>query len=68
MRWGMALALSAVLCSTSLAQSLEEKLAKKLKSPFIQNAAWELDYDAALQKAKEQKKLVFAYFSRSFAP
>ena len=68
MRWGTALALSAVLASTSLAQSLEEKLEKKLKSPFIQNAAWELDYDAALKTAKEQKKLVFAYFSRSFAP
>ena len=48
--------------------SLEEKLKKKLASAFLKNAAWELDYEAALRRAREQEKPIFAYFTRSYAP
>ena len=46
----------------------KEKLQEKLKAPFLKNAAWELDYDAALKKAKGGNKILFAYFTRSYAP
>jgi hypothetical protein len=47
---------------------LEEKLQKKLAKPFVKNAAWELDYDAARKRASESGKLILAYFTRSYAP
>ena len=50
------------------AQTLEEKLEKKLAKPFVANADWVQDYDQALAKAKESNRLIFAYFSRSYAP
>ncbi len=54
--------------AASSAQSLEEKLEAKLKEPFVANAPWVLDYQEALAKAKEGKKFVFAYFTRSYSP
>lgn len=57
-----------LLASFASAQSFEEKLAKKLESPFLKKAAWVLDYDAARAKAKAEKKPIFAYFTRSYAP
>jgi len=62
---GLALLLAATAGS---AQSLEEKLEAKLKEPFVANAPWVLDYQEALAKAKQEKKLVFAYFTRSYSP
>jgi hypothetical protein len=62
---GLALLLAA---AASSAQSLEEKLEAKLKEPFVANAPWVLDYGEALAKAKAEKKLVFAYFTRSYSP
>jgi hypothetical protein len=56
------------LASLAAAQTLEERLEKKLAEPFVKNAAWELDYDAARKRAGETGKLVFAYFTRSYAP
>ena len=50
------------------AQTLEEKLERKLAKPFVENVAWVQEYDAALAKAKESGRIVFAYFSRSYAP
>lgn len=62
------LTLLLVLAAASRAQSLEEKYAKKLASPFIKKAAWVLDFDEAKKKAKESGKVLFAYFTRSFQP
>ncbi len=49
-------------------QTLEQRLESKLKEPFVSNAPWVLDYAEALKKAKEENKLVFAYFTRSYSP
>jgi hypothetical protein len=48
--------------------TLEEKLQEKLKEPFASNAKWVLDYEEALKTAKDEKKIVFAYFTRSYSP
>ncbi len=64
----IALALLLVMAATASAQSNEEKLEAKLKEPFVANAPWVLDYADALKQAKEGKKLVFAYFTRSYSP
>ncbi len=65
MRTALAVALLAALAS---ARSLEERLQKKLESPFLKNAPWVLDYDQARAKAKAEGKVIFAYFTRSYAP
>lgn len=57
-----------LLAAAASAQSFEEKLAEKLKKPFASNAAWILDFEDAKKQAKEKGKLIFAYFSRSYAP
>jgi len=44
-------------------KNLEEKLAK----PFLKNATWIMDFDKAKEEAKKSKKLIFAYFTRSYA-
>ncbi len=41
----------------------EEKSAK----PWIRKGAWLTDFDEACAQAKKQGKLVFAYFTRSYA-
>jgi hypothetical protein len=56
-----------VLAASASAQSPEEKLAAKLKEPFVSNAPWILEYGEALQRAKTERKFVFAYFTCSFA-
>jgi hypothetical protein len=63
-----ALACLLAMAATSSAQSLEEKLDAKLKEPFVSNAPWVLDYEGAVQKAKAEKTVIFAYFTRSYAP
>ncbi|MHC4222477.1 MAG: hypothetical protein ACYSX0_02565 [Planctomycetota bacterium] len=62
--------LAALLCLAGLAaaQSMEARLEKKLAKGFIKNAAWEQDYDAALKRSTESGRLIFAYFTRSYAP
>ena len=65
---GLAVALLGALASTSSAQSFQDLYEKKIAKDVFKNAAWELDYDAALAKAKETKKLVFVYFTRSYTP
>ena len=47
---------------------LKAKLEKKLASDFMSNADWITNYDEARKKAKETKKLIFGYFTRSFRP
>jgi hypothetical protein len=41
----------------------EEKLAK----PVFQHAPWVTDYDAARATAEKEGKLIFEYFTRSYA-
>lgn len=46
----------------------KELYAQKLKKEFIANGGWLTDYDQARKLAKEQGKLLFTYFSRSYSP
>lgn len=68
MQTKLAIAFLAALSTSAFAETNEEKLAKKLKAPFLKSVAWELDYDAALKTAKGGNKIIYAYFTRSYAP
>ena len=50
------------------AQDMESRLEEKLAKDFVKNADWVMDFGAAKAKAKESGKLIFAYFTRSYAP
>ncbi len=68
----MAVALSLfALPSVLLAQKSQEDLAKmrdeKIGHEVFQKANWIFDYDKARDEAKKSDKLIFAYFTRSYA-
>ncbi|HEY3226674.1 MAG TPA: hypothetical protein VGK61_06760 [Planctomycetota bacterium] len=48
-------------------ETMKENLAHKLEKPFFKNATWITDYDEAKAAAKKSGKLIFAYFTRSYA-
>ena len=59
------------LSGAAYAQSdgeLAEKLAEKMKKPFVSRIAWETDWGKARERADKEGKLVFGYFTRSFKP
>ncbi len=62
----------AVLCVTPAPAQTQEDFAKrrdaKLQSAFLRNADWTTDYDVARRKSAKSGKLIFAYFTRSYAP
>ena len=60
--------LLALIAAPTFAQTPEEKLEEKMAKPFVKNAAWETDYDKARERAAADGKLIFAYFTRSYAP
>jgi hypothetical protein len=43
-------------------------LEKKLSAAWIKNADWMVGFAAAKAKSKASGKLIFAYFTRSYAP
>ena len=47
---------------------MQEKYEKKLTAEFIGHGGWITDYDEARAKAKAEGKVLFVYFSRSYAP
>ncbi len=57
-----------VVAAAASAQSFEERLEEKLKKPFASNASWVKSFAEAKKQATEGSKLIFAYFSRSYAP
>ena len=61
-------AVAAPLPQQKSQEELAELRDEKMADPAFQNAAWTFDYDKALASAKEQGKLIFAYFTRSYAP
>lgn len=70
-RWTAVTAAAAALfalSSSAWAQSLEEKRDAKLAEAWLKNADWITDYDKAREKAADSGKLIFAYFTRSYAP
>lgn len=46
---------------------LEDKLRKKLESEWIRSPEWITDYDQARAEAKRTGKVIFGYFTRSYA-
>ena len=48
-------------------EQLKQRYEEELKHPFIAKGKWVLDYDEARARAKREGKLIFAYFSRSYA-
>ena len=48
-------------------EKMIENRAKKLESRFLQKANWILDYDEARKVAKQEGKLIFTYFTRSYS-
>ena len=47
---------------------LRQKLEAKLAEPWLSAQDWTNDYDLARQRSAESGKLIFAYFTRSYAP
>jgi len=48
-------------------EQMKKNLDEKLAKPFVKNATWILDFDEAKAAAKKANKLIFAYFTRSYA-
>jgi hypothetical protein len=46
---------------------LKKRYEDKLTKPFLAAATWTTDYDKARATAKEEGKLLFGYFTRSYA-
>ena len=47
---------------------LEAKYREKLAADFVEHGAWVTDYAEARARAKAEGKVLFTYFSRSYAP
>lgn len=58
----------AAFAGTSAADDLEERYREKLTHEFIEHGGWVTDYDEARATAKKEGKVLFVYFSRSYAP
>lgn len=48
-------------------ETLKSNLKEKLAAGFLKKAPWVLDLDQAKAEAKKSGKLIFAYFTRSYA-
>jgi tryptophan 2,3-dioxygenase len=61
---GLALAApAAAQDQEQMQKDFDDKMAKE----FVSNAAWVTDYDEAQKMAEEQGKVIFVYFTRSYA-
>ena len=49
-------------------QDFQRKYEEKLKKSFVRHGGWETDFDIAKERAQKEDKLIFTYFSRSYAP
>lgn len=63
-----ALAWAPALPAQEDVDALKEMYQHKLELPFLKAGGWSTDFDQARALAKEQGKLVFVYFSRSYSP
>jgi hypothetical protein len=48
-------------------EELRKKRAAKVAEPWFTMNPWTDDYDVARQRAKESGKVIFGYFTRSYA-
>lgn len=63
-----ALVLTVALSATAGAQSNEDKYKKKLEKEFVSKIEWVTSLEKAQEAAAAQNKLIFGYFTRSYAP
>jgi hypothetical protein len=47
---------------------LVEKYQAKISEPWVAHGGWNENLDDVLRRAREEDKIVFAYFTRSYAP
>ena len=47
---------------------LVAKYQEKIAESWVSHGNWSEDFDGVLARAKAEKKVVFAYFTRSYAP
>lgn len=71
----MALLLGSVLLGTTVQaqdsgvqQKYKKSYEEALSADFITHGGWVTDYDVARERAAKEGKLIFAFFSRSYAP
>lgn len=57
-----------VACAQSSQEDYKAAYEAKLSEDWFVNGGWTADYDAARAKAKEEGKLILAYFSRTYSP
>ena len=55
-------------CCLPAQGSLEDRKKASLRKPFLANAPWVSSLERAKADARETGKLIFGYFSRSYAP
>lgn len=60
-------AIPGALWAQSSQEDLIKKRDKKLAEEWLKNADWVTDYTKAREDAKKANKLIFAYFTRSYA-
>ncbi len=57
-----------VACAQTSQADLKASYEAKLSEDWFVNGGWSADYDAVRAKAKEEGKLILAYFSRTYSP
>jgi hypothetical protein len=57
----------AVLAMSAVGQSMEDKDKEKMEKEFVSKIAWETSLSAAKERAAKEGKLIYGYFSRSYA-
>ena len=67
-RTSLAILVLAVGTGLATGQTSDEKYKAKLAKEFAKKITWELDFKKAQERAKNEKKLIMGYFTRSFAP
>lgn len=59
----------AAFASPAAAQDdLQAKFDKKISEDWVSHGNWVLDFEEAKKRAAAEDKLIFAYFTRSYAP
>ncbi len=48
-------------------EELQSRLDLKVAKPFVGNGGWVLDYDLARDRAVNEGKYLFVYFTRSYS-
>ncbi|MDJ0972961.1 MAG: hypothetical protein QNJ98_00700 [Planctomycetota bacterium] len=63
---GMLLCMAGI-CFAGPEAELQKKYEEKIAKPFVAHGGWSVDYDEARERAAKEQKLIFTYFTRSYA-